>query len=750
MTTFADFLSILSSKPAMTQTRPFQALKAIKLLPVLLLALCTSVHAQLVTDPTVTPEEALVDYLLGEGVEVSNITFSGDLNQIGSFDATNTNIEIPDGIMLATGNISFAIGPNNSGSSSLDGGNSGAGDPDLTQLSTFNTNDAAILEFDFVPTGDSLIFNYIFGSEEYNEYVCGSVNDAFGFFLSGPGIDGPYSDDAVNLATIPNPILADETIPVTINSVNNGSAGFAGSAANCNQVSPQWNLNTEYYVDNENNADITSVQLDGFTVVLTARAQVQCGATYHIKIAIADAGDTAFDSAVFLQGGSFASNGANIEASASIGGAPVFLGDTVVVEGCNDAAFTVIRPVATLADTLELFIYGTAESGVDFAAIDTAVIMEPGQSEQQIPLVVFDDNIAEGAETVTLEYLYINLCGDSTLASATLVIQDPDPLLVQVPEEVALCPPVQISALVTQGYAPFTFLWTTGDTTSTIDYEDLEPTTIFLTVTDVCGDSTVTPVDLVDPTPLEVSIVQEDSPYCPGDPVQLGTEVISGSGTVTWQWSANVDNANGGNATVSPSTNETFTVNAEDACGQTDEANWTVLVPTYEPIVSSDATFCLFQQGVLGVEGGTFTYTFEGLDGVPLTADTDSNVVFTNATGSMYVGGANTTITVVIIDECGSTLNVDVTSEACETIIPNIFTPNNDGENDRFVIEGIEGYPGSSIRIFNRWGNEVYFDENYDSTWDGEGCSDGTYYYIFNRNDGMSFRGNLQILRQRQ
>ena len=135
---------------------------------------------------------------------------------------------------------------------------------------------------------------------------------------------------------------------------------------------------------------------------------------------------------------------------------------------------------------------------------------------------------------------------------------------------------------------------------------------------------------------------------------------------------------------------------------------------------------------------------------MPLTAETDSNVVFTNGTGSMYMGGGNTTVTVVIEDEYGNTMDVDVTAEACETIIPNIFTPNNDGENDRFVIEGIEGYPGSSIRIFNRWGGEVFFDENYDSTWDGTGAADGTYYYIFDRNDGNSFRGSVQILRERQ
>ena len=716
--------------------------------PALLLAF--AVDAQLITDNAVTPEQALLDYLLGDGVEVSNITFSGDLNQIGSFDANATNIDILDGIMLATGDIDVAIGPNDAGGAGLGGGNFGAGDPDLTALSTFNTNDAAILEFDFIPSGDSLIFNYIFASEEYNEYVCGTVNDAFGFFLSGPGITGPYSDNAVNLATIPNPVLADELIPVTINSVNNGQPGFAGNASNCNQVSEQWNLNTDYYVDNEGNGDPTSVQFDGFTVILTAAAQVQCGQTYHIKIAIADAGDTAFDSAVFLEGGSFSSNSANIEASASIGGAPVFLGDSVVVEGCNEAGFTVIRPLSAIADTLELTVYGTALPGEDFVTIDTTVIMEAGVSELLIPLVVIDDNVAEGPETVTLEYLYVNLCGDTTLASATLVIQDPDPLLVQVPDEVALCPPVEISSLVTQGYAPFVFDWSTGDTTATIQYEDPEPTTITLTVTDVCGDSIVLPVDLVPPAELEVQILQLSDPYCPGDPVQLGTEVLSGTGTVNWSWSGNVDSATGGNANVSPSTNETFTVNAEDACGQTDEAMWTVVVPTFEPVVAYDINLCPGESAVLGIEGGTQSYTFAGLDGTPLNAATDSNVVFTNATGSMYVDDVLTTTVVVVTDECGLTDQADVEVDICEMIIPNVFTPNGDNKNDEFQIECLQCYAGSDLRITNRWGNEVYFNTDYNGQWDGEGLPDGTYYYQFDRSDGERFTGSVQILRKRQ
>ena len=185
-----------------------------------------TVKSQITVDESLTAEDVVTQILLGEGVIVSNITFSGDLDQIGSFANNNSNILIDEGLIMATGSCSNVIGPNNAGGSTTGGGNFGAGDPDLTALSTFNTNDAAILEFDFIPSGDSIKFFYSFGSDEYNEYVCGSVNDAFGFFLSGPGISGPFTNNAINLAIIP-----ETDIPVTINSVNNGNVGSNGTAA---------------------------------------------------------------------------------------------------------------------------------------------------------------------------------------------------------------------------------------------------------------------------------------------------------------------------------------------------------------------------------------------------------------------------------------------------------------------------------------------------------------------------------------
>ena len=123
--------------------------------------------------------------------------------------------------------LSTAVGPNDQGGAGDDLLGFSGGDADLDQLAGVSTYDAAVLEFDFIPASDTLTFDYVFGSEEYNEYVCGTVNDAFGFFLSGPGIAGPYTNGAENIALVPG-----TTTQVSINTVNNGTVGSSGSASN--------------------------------------------------------------------------------------------------------------------------------------------------------------------------------------------------------------------------------------------------------------------------------------------------------------------------------------------------------------------------------------------------------------------------------------------------------------------------------------------------------------------------------------
>src|SRR6185295_1433985 len=148
--------------------------------------------------------EELAQSLVGSGVTISNITLNCPNGGWGSFDGTNSNVGLDAGIILACGDKINAPGPNNTQGITTDFQT--GGDADLTALANQDTYDACVLEFDLQTTGDSVKFNYVFGSEEYSEYV-GSFNDIFAFLISGPGIVGLQ-----NIALVPG-----TGTPVSIN-----------------------------------------------------------------------------------------------------------------------------------------------------------------------------------------------------------------------------------------------------------------------------------------------------------------------------------------------------------------------------------------------------------------------------------------------------------------------------------------------------------------------------------------------------
>jgi len=155
--------------------------------------------AQMVIDNSLTPEQLVQDVLVGQGVVVSNITFTGDLVQIGYFDAFNANFAIEEGIVMSSGNVNDVPDIGDAFASTNVGV---VGDADLDVVSSLATQDAVILEFDFVPTGDSIKFDYVFGSEEYPEFVNAAFNDVFAFIISGPGFAGPFTNGGENIALI--------------------------------------------------------------------------------------------------------------------------------------------------------------------------------------------------------------------------------------------------------------------------------------------------------------------------------------------------------------------------------------------------------------------------------------------------------------------------------------------------------------------------------------------------------------------
>lgn len=219
--------------------------------------------------------ESLVDTLLGGGIEYSNVSFkgkTGEASSAGTFSGGTGIFGFESGIVLSCGVIQNIIGPNISDEISANLGI--YGDSDLDSLITQETNDATVLEFDFVPTTDEISFQYQFASDEYNEYV-NQYNDVFGFFVNGK-----------NIALIPGT----ETV-VSINNINTDK-------------------NSEYYINNDlDDVDkLINTEMDGMTVTLTAKASVAKGETNHIKLAIADAGDYAYDSVVLIMAGSFVSD----------------------------------------------------------------------------------------------------------------------------------------------------------------------------------------------------------------------------------------------------------------------------------------------------------------------------------------------------------------------------------------------------------------------------------------------------------
>ncbi len=249
--------------------------------------------------------QALAQTLVGQGVVMTNPTMTCPSVANGKFKVIASNLGIDSGIVLTSGRaltLGADFGVNGVPGDVASNTNNAAGDADLTTLINLNTapptpiptRDACVLEFDFVPAGDTVKFDYVFGSDEYTTYNC-SINDVFGFFISGPGIVGSR-----NIALVPGTT----NVMVGISTVNNGMGAAPGNP--CYQNTFGNGPYTAFYVDN---TPSTSLTYNGLTQKFQAVSGVIPCETYHLKLAIADASDYILDSGVFLKAGSLNSTG---------------------------------------------------------------------------------------------------------------------------------------------------------------------------------------------------------------------------------------------------------------------------------------------------------------------------------------------------------------------------------------------------------------------------------------------------------
>ncbi|NRA11959.1 MAG: gliding motility-associated C-terminal domain-containing protein, partial [Crocinitomicaceae bacterium] len=601
---------------------------------------------QLTTSTAQSPSALVQNVLLGSGVTVSNISFNGVPVTIGSFDASNTNLGIDQGIIMTTGTVQNIPGegphgPNNSGGAGRD--NSAPGYPLLSSLiNNIATYDAAILEFDFIPYSDSVKFNYVFGSEEYPEYVNSTYNDAFAFFISGPNIPGGIQ----NIAQVPF-----GGGPVTINNVNNGQTN-TGPCQNC-----------AYYNNNGDgssapqNSSANYIQYDGFTDVMTAASKVECGETYHLIICIADAGDGLLDSGIFLEANSLSSKtpiDIEYEVSQELFGSPDIIG-----EGCVTTTVTLERDPAQSASamTIPINILGTATEGVDYTNLPNSITFPAGVSQVQFSFDAFQDALVEGQETIIIEFPIVDPCGNVTPIVIELFIQDIDPVAVDITGGTIACPgeSTTLTANPSGGAPPYTYLWSTGETTQTISITPGATTIYTVTVTDACLiESASNDIEITVPIipPLVLNQTPDITEICPYLPALLEANAVGGSGNYTYQWSSSFD-PNLGTASsinVAPSTTTTYTVIVTDNCGNTTTGTilYTVTSPPLILTMSPNLEICPFDSVYISVvpTGGYgqyyyyWTHTGETTDGVWVTP------------------GSTTTYDVIVSDEC-QTFTVD-------------------------------------------------------------------------------------------
>ncbi len=556
--------------------------------------------AQITVVPGVTAA-VMANKLAGPGVLVLNPVLTCASNAYGTFAGTST-LSFDSGIVLTSGQAQTAggvIGVNGPASNFANTANGTPGDPQLTTLAGQPTNDACILQFDFRPIGDTVKFDYVFGSEEYTDYTCSSFNDVFGFFITGPGYGA-----ATNLAKVPG-----TNIPVCINSVNCGATG-GYSTSTCNALGAGSPF-CAYYV---NNIAGTTITYDGLTKTLTAIASVTPCDTYHLKIGVADASDEVYDSGVFLKAGSLTSLSFSTT-SQGIDPSDTGFASQYCIRGCSPGKFVFTNTGSTTDSiTIHFIIGGTGVNGVDYTTIADSAIIPAHDSTDTV--FIHGLTSATGTKTVELYIIAPYTCGAGVviLDSVELTIYDSVSVHIITPDT-AIC--IGQDVLIhTASSFPLNYLWSPS---STLNNDTLLSPTATPTITTTYTIIGTLPNSGCPPTAASITISVYTPPTlnvgpaiqktCVGVPLQLDVAVTP-AGTYQYNWTPTtyLNNSTIANPVVTPGVagNFEYVVNVAHiggGCGTVDSFILHVLPNTFT-LVNPDTGICYppgtYQMVVIG------------------------------------------------------------------------------------------------------------------------------------------------------
>ncbi len=739
-------------------------------------------------------ENILQAHLAGEGVLITgcdcpnvfsapakfnNQTGNVTYPQIGTFNRNGfTNFPFVSGLVLTTGNVSVAAGPNNGTSVSAQV------TPGYTEsaLSSYTTNtvyNSASLEFDFIAMADEFAFNYIFASEEYCEYVNSSFNDVFAFLLTG--IDpGTYTTTTKNVAIVPGTV----STPVTINNVNHGYHG-SGSGPG---TSPS---NSNYFICNAGNS--TGVQYDGYTTALAAQSVILACQTYHMKLAVANVGDNGYDSGVFLEEGSFYSPRVQID---ELWDAPDY-GDTLI-QNCRemDLVFSIDRPMLTSNTSIIINAAGTALLGQDYvmtmpdgshiSSENNTFFFPEGDTLQMVHVKMLPTaHFPEGVDKKSIVlYIVTQGCtGNGNLmpyfhvedtvylwlrANDTIVLRD---TAITVCEELN-----SIAVELVRGTQPLTYQWlaengdpdpagiVTPDSLAT-ECEITQSTNYKVIAHDQwnCMKDTADAQVTIVPRP-EFALTYTPDHGCVPLPVTLNVQYSPDNARLFWT----IDNDSvfiyhDSVSTLHISLPEPgyygVSLLVESAPGCADSVTYPNVIHVadfphadfmFSPSEPENGEEVFFYNLSTGENISNFVWNFG--DGHSSYVEEPSHAYHLTESEMMTVH-----LTVTNSDGCSDdTIQVVPVEDNFAFFVPNSFTPNNDGKNEIFLprVNDVTNY---ELIIYNRWGELIFYTNNPEIGWDGfiEGkpAPEGVYvwrihYAKIGTPDEMMVRnGNVTLIR---
>lgn len=642
-----------------------------------------------------------------------NVVYSGDeALGLGYFDASTSDFPLKSGVIISTGKVENAEGPNTGGNAS-DPITGTSGDSDVDLLTANNGRDTQVLEFDFVPAGDKLEFRYIFASEEYPEYACGAYNDVFGFIISGPGITGPYTNNGKNIAIIP---------------------GTTNQAVSIKNINDKWCGSSTYYMDESGGF---ATRFDGRTTVLTAKADVQACQTYHIRLIISDVADRSYNSAVFLEAESFKTN--EVVIKNGLGGSDDL---EVMYEGCNNSFLKFTREDNLNQDfTFDITISGTAENGVDFVQTNASgdelgafpgqITIPANETEVIYYYKAISDALIEGDEYFRISFLKSCPC------SSTPEYYIKDITIIDVPEIHATVPS-NVQCMSGTPVATITVEMKDGLDASNYEYSldggSYQGDNVFTITNPVvgsehtisvqdkfsCNPATDFAVIIPEVVPIEAN-AGSDKSICEGETVQL-----SGSGGIFYEWSCSpvsglthLNNINASNPTIDediPFGTYTYTLTVKESssssafCVSTDNMILTVGENSHFTIASNQAEYCSGEtinlSSIIINSQADDTYSWIPVADVNNPSAANTSAVFT----TVALVAKDFSLTVTKSNGCNNIENISGVFVHPEPIVSlnassNVCANDNDGQLDVDVSGGTPF--GSSPFYTYSWGHNV-------------------------------------------